>query len=48
MNADMGARTRFATVMPGLAPGIHVFLAAKQNVDGRNEPGDDEIESIRS
>jgi hypothetical protein len=30
-------------VMPGLVPGIHVFLyvAAKQVVDGRDEPGHD-------
>jgi citronellyl-CoA dehydrogenase len=26
--------------MPGLVPGIHV-LAAKQDVDGRDEPGHD-------
>jgi hypothetical protein len=29
--------------MPGLVPGIHVLLVAK-NVDGRDEPGHDEIE----
>jgi hypothetical protein len=30
--------------MPGLAPGIHVFLnlAAKQFVDGRDKPGHDD------
>jgi len=29
--------------MPGLAPGIHVFLyAATQDVDGRDKPGHDE------
>jgi hypothetical protein len=28
--------------MPGLVPGIHVFLdAASKNVDGRDEPGHD-------
>ena len=28
--------------MPGLVPGIHVFLAArKQGVDGRDKPGHD-------
>ncbi len=28
--------------MPGLVPGIHVFLTeAKQDVDGRDEPGHD-------
>src|SRR6266540_1282677 len=29
-------------VMPGLVPGIHVFTRAKQDVDGRDEPGHDE------
>jgi hypothetical protein len=31
-------------VMPGLVPGIHVFLdaAAKQDVDGRDKPGHDD------
>jgi hypothetical protein len=28
--------------MPGLGPGIHVFLAGKQDVDGRDKPGHDE------
>ncbi|MEA2830640.1 MAG: hypothetical protein QOF22_1388 [Bradyrhizobium sp.] len=29
-------------VMPGLGPGIHVFLRLnKQDVDGRDEPGHD-------
>jgi hypothetical protein len=30
--------------MPGLAPGIHVFLSLlfKQDVDGRDKPGHDE------
>jgi hypothetical protein len=27
--------------MPGFIPGIHVFLAAKQDVDGRNKSGHD-------
>src|SRR3954469_4204274 len=27
--------------MPGLVPGIHVFLPVKQDVDGRDEPGHD-------
>jgi 2-oxoglutarate ferredoxin oxidoreductase subunit beta len=28
--------------MPGLVPGIHVFLSAsKQDVDGRDKPGHD-------
>jgi hypothetical protein len=29
--------------MPGLVPGIHVFLAVgKQGVDGRDKPGHDD------
>jgi hypothetical protein len=28
--------------MPGLVPGIHVFLAPTQGVDGRDKPGHDE------
>jgi hypothetical protein len=31
--------------MPGLVPGIHVFLPAKKNVDGRDEPGHDDAET---
>jgi len=27
--------------MPGLVPGIHVFEAAKEGVDGRDKPGHD-------
>jgi hypothetical protein len=34
--------TFFKFVMPGLVPGIHVFLFdAKQDVDGRDRPGHD-------
>jgi hypothetical protein len=29
-------------VMPGLVPGIHVFLVAAKDVDGRVKPGHDE------
>jgi hypothetical protein len=30
-------------VMPGLVPGIHVFLSHRsQDVDGRDKPGHDE------
>jgi hypothetical protein len=29
--------------MPGLVPGIHVFRAARQDVDGRVKPGHDEM-----
>jgi hypothetical protein len=28
-------------VMPGLDPGIHVFLCLPENVDGRDKPGHD-------
>jgi hypothetical protein len=28
--------------MPGLVPGIHVFLGTKQGVDGPDKPGHDE------
>ena len=28
--------------MPGLVPGIHVFVSIKQDVDGRVKPGHDE------
>jgi len=27
--------------MPGLGPGIHVFLPGRQDVDGRAKPGHD-------
>jgi hypothetical protein len=27
--------------MPGLVPGIHVFLVWDENVDGRDKPGHD-------
>jgi hypothetical protein len=29
--------------MPGLEPGIHVFLFRGQDVDGRDKPGHDEL-----
>jgi 2-oxoglutarate/2-oxoacid ferredoxin oxidoreductase subunit beta len=28
-------------VMPGLVPGIHVFLSWSKDVDGRDKPGHD-------
>jgi hypothetical protein len=28
--------------MPGLVPGIHVFLGLLQDVDGRDKPGHDD------
>ena len=31
-------------VMPGLVPGIHVFLATCQDVDGPDEPGHNEVD----
>jgi hypothetical protein len=34
------------TVVPGLVPGIHVFLAALQVVDGRARPGHDDAEGV--
>jgi hypothetical protein len=35
--------------MPGLEPGIHVFGAGcKKDVDGRDEPGHDEILMARA
>jgi hypothetical protein len=36
--------------MPGLVPGIHVFsiLGIKQDVDGRDKPGYDELRFIYS
>ncbi len=33
--------------MPGLVPGIHAFLDAKKDVDGRVKPGHDERGFIR-
>jgi hypothetical protein len=35
--------------MPGLVPGIHVFLfypSIKQDVDGRDKPGHDDAELL--
>ena len=34
------------TVMPGLVPGIHVFLFREQDVDGRDKPGHDETKFV--
>jgi hypothetical protein len=34
----------FCFVMPGLVPGIHVFMVRNtQDVDGRDEPGHDVV-----
>jgi hypothetical protein len=35
-------KPKFHFVMPGLVPGIHVFAALKEVVDGRDKPGHDE------
>ncbi len=42
-----GAVTNTDLVMPGLVPGIHVFVSAgaKQDVDGRDKPGHDSVVS---
>ena len=32
-----------SVVMPGLVPGTHVLLAAKQGVGGRDKPGHDAL-----
>jgi hypothetical protein len=40
----MKAPNKYTIVMPGLVPGIHVFSAARQDVDGRVKPGHDEID----
>jgi 2-oxoglutarate ferredoxin oxidoreductase subunit beta len=32
---------RIFGVMPGLVPGIHVFLLCGKDVDGRDKPGHD-------
>jgi hypothetical protein len=37
------ACTSLSTVMPGLVPGIHVLGAKKEDVDGRDEPGHDDV-----
>jgi hypothetical protein len=34
--------------MPGLVPGIHGLLFSSKDVDGRDEPGHDEADSILS
>ncbi|CCE03052.1 hypothetical protein BRAS3809_6900001 [Bradyrhizobium sp. STM 3809] len=31
--------------MPGLVPGIHVVLGALNDVDGRDKPGHDDVET---
>ncbi len=33
------------SVMPGLDPGIHVFLSVPNDVDGRDNPGHDDVEA---
>jgi hypothetical protein len=35
--------------MPGFMPGIHVFDEfSQEDVDGRDKPGHDELEALRS
>src|SRR5207249_6923814 len=34
--------------MPGLVPGIHVFLATSKDVDGRDKPGHDGVDGSES
>jgi hypothetical protein len=45
---EAGQRKRairsFNLVMPGLVPGIHVFLNHRQDVDGRDKPGHDVVD----
>jgi hypothetical protein len=38
---DFDGSSPHRLVMPGLVPGIHVFLRAK-DVDGRDKPGHDD------
>ncbi|CCE01556.1 hypothetical protein [Bradyrhizobium sp. STM 3809] len=33
------------SVMPGLVPGIHVVLSMAIDVDGRDRPGHDDVET---
>jgi hypothetical protein len=40
---NIGAFHTFS-VMPGPVPGIHIFPASRQDVDGRNKSGHDEVE----
>jgi hypothetical protein len=35
---------KLSFVMPGLVPGIHVFLFLSQDLDDRDKPGHDELE----
>jgi hypothetical protein len=37
----VGSVNGHSFVVPGLVPGIHVFLFRFQDVDGRDEPGHD-------
>jgi hypothetical protein len=40
---DVRSSTLLKLVMPGLEPGIHVFVSnRKKDVDGRDKPGHDE------
>jgi len=39
-------RLNVSIVMPGLVPGIHDFIAEKQDVDGRDKPGHDNVGTL--
>ncbi len=48
-NATIAAATPASySVMPGLVPGIHVAPRAPDDVDGRDEPGHDDVETDES
>ena len=38
----MPRNANFKFVMPGLVPGIHVFAACEEDLDGRDKPGHDD------
>jgi hypothetical protein len=40
----MDGMPNLSAVMPGLVPGIHVFLCRGEDVDGRDKPGHDQGE----
>jgi hypothetical protein len=36
----------YVLVMPGLVPGTHVLPRKRWHVDGRDKPGDDDVEKF--
>jgi hypothetical protein len=43
MRGQVGGRgPTNSLVMPGLVPGIHIFILKSEGVDGRDKPGHDE------